>query len=257
MKKIILFTFITFIFLGCEKPTDANIEIEHKYKNGGVVITFDDKAIEEWYVADSLLKNYEWKATFCISNINNCTSKEIQKIHELENVGHEIAGHGLNHVNSVEYVSAHGVNSYLNDEIIPMITIMENESIIINSFAYPFGARNDLTDNALIDYFKIIRGTTYGEKKPSDHNCYFNNSPIVFAIGIDNSYEHFSEEYVLDLLDYAKETNRILIVYGHKPVVNVTKKYQTSISTLELICNYIKENDMEYYTLKDLSDMLE
>ena len=274
MKKIILLLLALSLLAGCKKDEDPVVATEAEKtetedekteddktddgnKKGGVVITFDDRAIEEWYMADSLLKNHEWKATFCVSQIKKCTSEEIQKIHELDNAGHEIAGHGLNHLNSVEYTSTHGIDSYLNDEIIPMLNIMENESIISNSFSYPYGARNDLTDNALLDYFKIIRGTISGEKKPSDHNCYFNNSPIVFGIGIDNHYEHFSEEYVLDLLDYAKENNRILILYGHVPVVNVTTKYQTDISTLELICDYIRENDMEYYTLKDLSDKLE
>lgn len=250
----LLFPIFFLVFCSCEKYKNEQFD---STKNAGIVITFDDNFVYEWCLADSLLKKHNWKATFCISRINKCTTNEIQKLHDLQNAGHEIAGHGLNHLNSVEYISENGVESYLNDEIIPMIEFIDKESFIVNSFAYPFGSRNEVTDNTLMNYFKIIRGTTYGVKNPSEHNCFFNNSRLVFGIGIDSHYEHFSEQYILDLLIYAKNTGKILIVYGHKPTENVINKYQVSISTLNLICNYIEENNMNYYTLSDLSKMLE
>jgi hypothetical protein len=46
------------------------------------------------------------------------------------------------------------------------------------------------------------------------------------------------------------------LVYVHKPVEDVTDIYQISFSALDLICNFIKENDMKYYTLTDLKGMI-
>ena len=256
MKHIlkILFSIFIIAIYSCEKPDNGQFD---STKNGGVVITFDDKSVFEWSLADSLLKEHNWKATFCVSQINKLTTYEIQELHDLQNAGHEIAGHGLNHLNSVDYINDHGVESYLNEEIISMIEFMDKKSFMVNSFAYPFGSHNEEIDSVLLEYFKIIRGTTYGIKDPSEQDCYFENSMLVSGIGIDSHYEHFSEDYILDLLTYAKNTGRILVLYGHVPVENVTSDYQVSVSTLNLICNYIEENDMKYYTLNDLNELLE
>ena len=137
-----------------------------------------------------------------------------------------------------------------------MIEIMQNESLIVNSFAYPYGSRNSEIDDALFDYFQILRGTTYDNILPLNHNCFFNNSTLVYGIGIDSSYEHISENYILKLMDYAKTKNKILILYAHEPVDIITSNSQTKFSTLELICDNIRENNMNFYTLSDLIPLL-
>lgn len=246
------FPILLLVLFSCEK----NDIVHYSAQQGGIVITFDDKAVCDWYVADSILNRYHWKATFCISQIYECSINEIQKIRYLQNVGHEIAGHGLHHIDATKFVASNGIFDYLDYEIIPMMEIMNKYDLYISSFAYPYGSRNVEIDEALFDYFKILRGTTYGRKKPSQHNCYFSKSRIVFGIGIDKHHEHFSENYILKLLSHAKNNKEILIVYCHKPTEIVTSKYQIEIATLELICKYIEDNDMIYYTLSDLYDML-
>jgi peptidoglycan/xylan/chitin deacetylase (PgdA/CDA1 family) len=244
MKHISWFIISIFLlaFISCKKFPDP-------IKKGGIVITFDDEHVSEWYLADSLLNKYHWKATFCICHFYRLTTDEIHKLHVLQDAGHEIAGHGLNHLDAVQYVSQYGISSYLNEEIIPMIKIMNKESFMVNSFAYPHGNRDEKLDFALLHYFNIIRGITNLR-----NNCYFNNSPIVFGIGIDSIFVH-GENYILDLLNYAKTNNKILIVYSH--TIHNVKGSGVKISTLNLICNYINENDMEYYTLSDLKKLLE
>ena len=42
----------------------------------------------------------------------------------------------------------------------------------------------------------------------------------------------------------------------HEPVDDITDKWQTRISTLETICNFINDNNMQYYRMSDLIGML-
>ena len=77
----------------------------------------------------------------------------------------------------------------------------------------------------------------------------------LYAFDIDNGHIHFSIPYLLELLDYAKKNNKILILCSHNPVKNVTKSYQTKIETLEFICKYMKLNDLKFYTLSDLNNL--
>jgi peptidoglycan/xylan/chitin deacetylase (PgdA/CDA1 family) len=252
-----LFTFLllcTFFLFSCEnkKPDIKNKPTE---SNAGVVISFDDTSVNEWYQADKMLRKYSWKATFCVSKINTLNASEIRELLELQNEGHEISGHSLQHFDAPKFVAKNGIDAYINQEINPMLTLMHFYSFKTTSFAYPFGFRNSAIDAALLKKFKIIRGTTYGAEDPFFQNCYFNNTKLVFAIGIDTDHPNFSKPYLIKLLDYAKRKHKILLLFGHIPVVNVTANYQTKMETLQLICNYVKQHNMTFYTLSELSDL--
>ena len=103
--------------------------------------------------------------------------------------------------------------------------------------------------------FEIIRGTTYGAEDPFFQNCYFNNSTLVYGIGIDTDHPNFSIPYLLKLLDFAKRKHKILILFGHKPVKKITANYQTTMETLKLICNYVKQHNMTFYKLSELNNL--
>jgi peptidoglycan/xylan/chitin deacetylase (PgdA/CDA1 family) len=250
-----LSTFIllcTFFLFSCEnkKPT---IKPQPTHPNAGVVITFDDTSVNEWFDTDKILNKYSWKATFCVSKINTLNYSEITKLLKLQQEGHEITGHGFHHFNAPKFVAKNGIDKYINQEINPMLDLMHFYSFKVTSFAYPFGFRNSEIDAALLKKFKIVRGATYGAQEPFFQNCYFNNSKLVFAIGIDTDHPNFSIPYLIKLLDYAKRKHKILILFGHIPVQKITANYQTKIKTLELICNYVKQHNMTFYSLSELN----
>ncbi|MFV8325531.1 polysaccharide deacetylase family protein [Flavobacterium sp. ZS1P14] len=254
-KKLFKFILLcTFFLFSCENKKPY-IKSKTTDSNAGVVISFDDTSVNEWYQADKTLRKYSWKATFCVSKINTLNHSEITKLLALQNEGHEISGHGLHHFDAPKYVAKNGIDAYINQEINPMLALMHYYSFKVTSFAYPFGFRNPDTDVALLKKFKIIRGTTYGAEDPFFQNCYFNNTKLVFAIGIDTDHPNFSIPYLIKLLDYAKRKHKILLLFGHKPVVNVTANYQTKMETLKLICNYVKRHNMTFYSLSELSNL--
>lgn len=220
---------------------------------GGVILTFDDRSILNWHNVDHVLSKYNWKATFFVSHFNSLHMEDIKMLRSLQSKGHEIASHSKSHLNAKEFISTNSLYEYINAEILPSIDSMKNEGFVVSSFAYPFGARTNALDKLLLSYFKIIRGTTYGKKVPSQHNNFANGSRVVFGLGIDDSYGN-DIEYILDVLQYAKENNKIAIFYGHHVTQeNVTSKYTTSYGTLEKICNYVVKNNMHFMTMKDLT----
>jgi len=72
---------------------------------------------------------------------------------------------------------------------------------------------------------------------------------------MDSIGVNFSIPYLLELLDFAKKENKILILSSHKAVKNLTENYQTKIETLEFICKYMKLNDLKFYKLSDLDNL--
>jgi peptidoglycan/xylan/chitin deacetylase (PgdA/CDA1 family) len=256
MNKTI-FKFIllcTFFLFSCEKKNTSQ-KNNFKEPASGVVISFDDTSINEWYQADKKMRQYSWKATFCVSKINTLTHSELKELHQLQKEGHEIAGHGFHHFDALKFVAKNGIDAYIKQEINPMLALMHFYNFKVTSFAYPFGFRNADIDKALLKKFKIIRGTTYGAEDPFFQNCYYNNSKVVYGIGIDTDHPNFSIPYLVRLLDYAKRKHKILILFGHKPVQNMTANYQTKIETLKVICTYVNQHNMKFYTLSELNNL--
>lgn len=245
--------FLNGILFSCNESNV--IQNQQTSLESGVVITFDDDYVDEWFEVNILLRTYDWKATFFVSKSNELSANKIQKLKDLKSYGHEIGGHGLNHLNAPNFISANGKIEYLNQEIFPMVTFMNNNDLSITSFAYPYGERNSTTDELLLNEFKIVRGTIYGNASPAYQNCFYNNINLVFGLGIDKNYSHFSIPYFLSLLEYAKNNNKIVIFYAHKPVKTFQSNYETEYQTLIEICNYVKSNNMKFYKISELNNL--
>lgn len=247
----VLFFSLVFAVCSCHSKKQAP-----KLAQGGVVLTFDDAYVDEWFQADSVLKKYKWKGTFCTCRIDSIGAPQQAKLLQLQKEGHEIAGHGYHHYNAVDFVASHGMEAYLKEEIDPMLVSMKKRSLKVCSFAYPYGERSDALDSALYPKFSIIRGRAFCGNAPEKEGCYFRNSKYQYAFDIDNSHVHFSIPYLLELLDDAKKRNKILILCSHKTVKEVTGNYQTKFETLEFVCKYMKLNHMKFYTLADLGGFM-
>lgn len=226
---------------------------EKKYEPG-IVLTFDDNYIDDWYTAEKTLQPYNWKATFFICKYAWLTSNEKKELHYLKNHGHDIAGHGYNHENALKYAAKYGLNKYINDEIVPLKAVMSRDGFNIGSFAYPdgAGAHDAALDDRMLKYFSIIRGTTYGQLPPDAQYCYYNGKRVIYGLGIDTDYRQFDLEYYKALMDYAKKNNKIVIFYGHKTVKNATGKLETPLEALQQICEYAVNNNLKFYTVDDL-----
>jgi peptidoglycan-N-acetylglucosamine deacetylase len=264
MKKYTILILVILIagLNSCKKDDEVSIvNPDIPPVRGGVVMSFDNRHVPEWHEAHVRLKDYNWKASFCISSYSRLSLNDIQKLHELADDGHEIAGRGVSHKDAVRTIDSLGVDEYLNTEIYPMIELMEMDGFTVKSFSYPFGSRNEETDELLLGIFDVLRGVGRGSNyTDAIRNCFFEGSPVVYAFQIDEKTPHFAgldyEQTILDILTYARDNNKILLIFGQQTVENVTEAYQTSYSALELICNFVNENDMKFYTLSELKSMV-
>jgi peptidoglycan/xylan/chitin deacetylase (PgdA/CDA1 family) len=223
----------------------------------GVIISFDDAYLDEWTKVDEILQIYNWKATFFICKFNQLSLDKINKVKRLKNLGHEIGGHGYNHLNAKIFTSTYGINNYMLQEIFPMFKAMNSEEITPTSFAYPYGASNSELDNEMLKQFQIIRGITYGDSFKDNKNCFFNNNRLVFGLGLDKNYPHFNNSFFISLLKYAKENNKIVIFFAHKPVLRYMNNYETEYETLIEICKYVSTNKMKFYKMSELANFID
>ncbi len=84
------------------------------------------------------------------------------------------------------------------------------------------------------------------EKPPKKHRNYANGSRLVLVL--DRSYGN-DIGYILEMLKYAKDSNKIAIFYGHNIQTDDSLKFVTNVQTLEGICKYV-ETSNSFYDLK-------
>ncbi|KAF2336953.1 polysaccharide deacetylase family protein [Flavobacterium daemonense] len=237
-----------------EEKSSAPKPLKKSYPPG-VLFTFDDDYIDDWYEADQLLHPYNWKGTFFVCWYASLDKEKKSKLHYLQDRGHEIAGHGYNHLNALKYSKEFGIEKYINDDILPLKAAMKKDGFDIHTFAYPDGARDAALDTELLKHFDIIRGTTYEEIRPESQFCYYDDSRVVYGLGIDDDYKQFNIPYYKSLMDYAKAHNKIVIFYGHKTVSNADEKLETPLSALEDLCKYAKNKGLKFYTMDELAKL--
>ncbi|KIA92298.1 hypothetical protein OA93_23440 [Flavobacterium sp. KMS] len=263
MKRII-YALIGLFTLGILLYTASTYSEEKKSKplltvkkesQPGIILSFDDNYIDDWYNAEKRLRHLDWKATFFICKYDSLNATQKKKLHYLQDMGHDIAAHGYNHENALKYSAKYGIDKYIKEEILPLKAAMDKDGFNLRSFAYPDGARNGDLDKELLKYFDIIRGTTYGKLYPESQYCYYEGNRVIYGLGIDDDYKQFDVAYYKTLMDYAKKHNKIVIFYGHKTVDIADEKIETPLAALQEICEYAKANKLKFYTVDDLKNL--
>ena len=251
-KKSFLILPIIFL-IGCDVLPNEQIAIV----GGGVAITFDDDFIDDWYNIHNMLKEYNWRATFFVSGFHKLDSNKIEKLKILKEYGHEIGGHGLNHLIAPNYVRDYGLTAYLENEIYPMKQLMAEKGFNITSFAYPQSVKNDEIDAALLNEFKVIRGgTSIGKKTVMERRikfltcrrCFHN---VLYGLGFDNSVG-LEMSFIKSLIEKAKKKDKAVILLSHEVVETVDKIYQTDYQRLIELCEFINENNMKFLLISEL-----
>jgi peptidoglycan/xylan/chitin deacetylase (PgdA/CDA1 family) len=244
---IFLFLLIILIFCNCQT------------KKEGIVFSFDDCYIDEWYAHRALFNKYDVRATFFITRPHLLDSNQIFKLKILESDGHEIACHGYGHKNATDYQVP---EDYINQQIKPALQNLQEIGFNVTSFAYPFGASTTNLDSLLLIYFRTIRKATYNIQNTTIDQyseIYANNNSfrIVNSMGIDNNYAITPENFKTGILR-ARKNNEMLILHAHRIdtsyseyTVNseyleelflICKKYRIISVTMDGMYNYFQKN---------------
>lgn len=234
-----------------------NGETGSKNFEPGIILTFDDHSIDNWYSARDLFKKYHAKVTFFVDHFDKLDANSISKLKDLKQDGHEIGCHGFRHLNAVQYIAKHSVEEYIQKEINPAIKNMKDKGFEPTSFAYPYGARSETLDSVLLEYFDVIRGTAYVNKDQnikSLNKVYLDNKneSIVYAVSIDNITGK-EVTTILDGLKRAKKNSEIILFYAHDISIDAHEAYNTDFDTLEAVLSYAFNHGLRFYTCSEVN----
>ena len=179
--NFITFLVIVLFFSGCKK-----FEKNGQLQDPGIVVTFDDDRIDNWFTYLPMLDSV---------GITALPPQQKSKLAIIQSHGHEIAFHGTNHYNMMDYVykQKHSVEECMKCEVEDGLKLMNRDGFYPITFAYPMGAHNGLFDKMLKRYFKSVRALngTYDYSKslaPTEKN------DILYGLGIDKSSKRTDED---------------------------------------------------------------
>ena len=128
---------------------------------GTLILSFDDRNLDDWKRALPLFDKYEAHVTFFI--YGEIDSATVKKLKEFRAHGHSIGLHGLRHLNANEAIVQKGAERYFEEEIVPQFERLRVAWIPVTSFAYPncrFSAESDALFKA--KGFARVRGGLKG-----------------------------------------------------------------------------------------------
>lgn len=236
-----------FVLNGCKK-----FDKQGFLPQAGIAMTFDDNYVDNWIKYLPFLDSSGIKATFYISNYNRLNARQIQDLHIIQNHGHEIAYHTVNHYNMVDYVYKyrHSVEDLMQKEIVAGLKMMNKDGFYPTTFAFPGGTHCDAIDESLKHYFKSVRalnGTfNYAKSLAATDNNY-----MLYGFSLDKSSKQ-KDVTVEHLLESAKSNNTCAVLLTH--IINVpSSQLSTSLDRLKKVVATAKRLDLKFYTISEIS----
>ncbi len=243
----------------------------------GIAFSFDDSfRVNDWYkYGKDMFGHYDVKVTFNINAFHHHederehTQEEIDRIIELQAMGHEIAHHGFRHQNAANYVKENGLSTWIDNEIEALFNWVENQAHSKTreklkkpvSFAFPFSS---YTENIILEicpkYFKCVRGELNSTNLVSLNHTGFVPSICIDQLILDDVSS------VKKILKIAKVAGKNVIFMCHSILPNdvdwkdfgwgekseESGKWRISTDTMKSIIEEARKLDLEFYTTAEI-----
>lgn len=188
----------------------------------GILLTFDDRNMLNWEKQIPLFAKYNAHITFFVDRFDQLSPDQIRALKKLKEAGHSIGCHGLRHLKAAEYCKENSVGMYISEEIVPAIKMMEEKGFIPSCFAYPNSNHIDVTDQALLKYFRHLRSGCKVEGSMEETERAFVKTNDVQGTGrLDGISFHpksESDELVIQAkkaIDRIVGNGELLVLYAH------------------------------------------
>jgi len=225
-----------------------------------VTLSFDDNLIEH-YAAGEMLETYGMRGTFYVNSGRLDSTNQymsVSQTQKLQERGHEIGGHTINHKNLVSSSSSTRIKEVCDDK-----ENLENLGLDLTSFAFPFGADFTGAENVFKRCNYLSARDSGGIQTPT--GC--NGCPTFVSLPLEEQFAIRSISYrvgtgnqpIIDIINQArqdlKSSNRFgwLIFIFHE--IGNYPNNPTSITreNFEKLLQYIKsKKDISVVTTNKL-----
>ena len=189
--------------------------------NGAVCFTFDDSHSKNWVAAIPLFQKYNGHASFFFSG--QIDDGKIAAMKKLQQHGHTVGLHTLNHLSAVSVMKTRGPQWYMEKQVFSQLAVCTANGVKIRSFAYPNTRRTPDTDKVLFKHFDFLRaGTGVAQRscRPKDNpGMYYpvaklQSKMVLGGLGMGAYYNTDYAEIEL-ALERAAKNNEVAVFFSH------------------------------------------
>ena len=216
----------------------------------GVAISFDDKMnILSWNDSIPFLSEHEIIATFYVDRWDKLSDEEILILHELQDLGHEIGIHTMNHSNYYDFIDEGGSpEDYLNVEVLPAIEIAKELGFELSTFSYPHGARDAEIDEVLLEHFVALRGISSPTEGVQPWSTTCEDGGVFRSISPTASNGKNVDKIVETIL----ESDNTILIYAHGIE---TGSLTVSFDVLEEFADAVDESGKSWLQMRKLAEV--
>jgi hypothetical protein len=128
-------------------------------RRAGIAFAFDDDAVDAWLTIRDQLTAHHARVTFFVTRFEELTDEQRFGLDRLAADGHDIDAHSVNHIHAPDYIRDHGVEAYVNDEVLPSLDVLTARGFHPTSYAYPWGQYTDAANELILQHVARIRLT--------------------------------------------------------------------------------------------------
>ncbi|WP_182912352.1 polysaccharide deacetylase family protein [Pseudoalteromonas sp. MSK9-3] len=201
-------------------------------------ISFDDGgALDSLYEHLWRFEKYNATITYFVSHL---ALIDEQRVLEIEAQGHEIGHHGALHRHAAIYSKEHGVEKWLEEDILGQLEYMKALGLNVTTFAYPFGARTKQTDEALLKHFTHVRrfaawsGLEYRNQR----------SDLAIMTGFSIDSHRINLEQIFKAMDTLRGGETLYL--GTHAIGNYLSPWHITTENLEAVIAYAASKDIQF-----------
>lgn len=219
-------------------------------------MTFDDNYVDSWYNSRSLFAKYSVQATFMLCWPERITPRQRDKLHALQDAGHEIGFHTRTHVRLPKYLQTHTIEDYLADEIDRGLDAMNALDLHPTSFSFPYFRYRPRLIAPLLERFDILRlQGPYDDFKPAIAPTTSNRTIDTFCF-TDKTGLNLNAAYYADRFHHLAQTGGCAVSCGHYIGTEGNKfaRVRCSHDDLESILALARAYNITFARLSDVAE---
>lgn len=228
----------------------------------GIAIGFDDSERADTWIAYHT--NYgaakNWKATFNV--YETAVAQQLTDIGALVTAGHALANHGLTADGTIKKYDPYKTNAQFVTDILEYIDdwMFAQFGVRSTCFVYPYGDWDQFYNeyaiaNSTYKGFRRIGAIINYEQANAIFSQSRSNNGNMMAGSVDNLDDSEYTSIILPALQYAKNNNKIVMLYGHD-ILETEGAQAVKRTVLDSICDFVNTNDMKFYTYNELANSL-
>ena len=217
---------------------------------GRVALTFDDDFVDLWWANLGLLQEHDVHVTFFVTRWDSMTDEELVMLDDLDAAGHELAHHGFTHDKPSDYVAEHGLQAYIDDQIVPATEIMSARGYPPAAYSYPWGGRSEELDAALAEHFEVLRDS--GRVDQASRSVYEDGDGVL-AHGARIDSGLFEMADLTSTLEEAQRVDGTVVLYAHR-ILEESEAIHITPAELEAVLGEVERLGLHWITISQLRE---